>query len=1180
MMIFDMAGARRFSQLALLGLGLVAVTQVAYSAPPGNSGKVVLRVAKDKTAEYASIQAAIEAAPAGATIRVGPGVYEENLRVRKPLILEGAGWSQTTIAAPHREMTAALGEAMEGFDRQYRAARTEQEKKALAEAFLDKYLPPALLVQDARGVQIRGLKITASDPAPDSPQPAEWLAVLRRSQVQITDCAVVGSPSGGLSVVDGSDVEIRRCLVAAVWDTGITVGEREAGANVRATIADCDVRNCHYAGICIRPGSHAVVERCRISGAAWHGIRYDDSSPTIVGNLISANARCGIYASGKTAATVKQNLFLKNEINGMSCWFGNCDTIAENTFAGNVREALSVIGDSQPRIERNIFFGHPKAITCGYARDKTPGASSVASPTLPKNLFWKNGSNVSRANPKAEGTPNPWEDVPLGPDTASVLLDPGFTKAEAGDYSLSPDSPARREGIGVVKPLELASPWPLQPEERAIIPDGPSRDSNLWKKPAVKQRPPRPTPESAPKPPAGPPPPIVLLYHNDPAVRIRTIEALAATRDPSLIDDLIRAHAVEFYTPVHNAYFTALRAMTGQRVPRGPGAWKSWLAQEAAAGRLKIDYLPLQPDALPPDERAKIQPLVAQLGPEHLDRVAKALAAKGLDTMARSEALRYLVANDHREDVQKFLQSDWLVRLLALDDLNPPMINALAYVFSGLADPGPLRERVNAQLRECLDSKDPIVLANTLHVLAGVEGFSTVFVVPDVAEKVRKLLDHPAAQVAAQARRAMNRVDPKWAATVVPYEEALVDLYETLGREYPCFVIKGIDWKAVGKELLPRAKQVKSESEFGLLCLELVARLEDSHAQLGRATASPPVIPLPRYDSGFACLLDDRGKPVVYHVDRGGPAEQAGVRVGMTVLSIQGKPAEEILAAQMKQLSRYIGYSSDRFLRYHAAQFLPRQMERGAAVALEFQDVEGKTHKFSLPAALDVRYLPRLPVPIPGIRDSGNVSWALLPVGQASSLSSSVGRVSNPSPETGRVENSSYHIGYIYVRRIQNDLLEQLDRAVGEVKDARGLVIDVRGNSGGGFDAPRAHRNFALDDKEEPDRPRFRGPIALLIDSRCISAGEGWASWFVATKRARLFGEATAGASSRKKTYTLKNGLYTVTFPIKAYTGFLDRPIERRGLEPDVPLRQNARDLAAGRDTVLEAAKRYILEQK
>ena len=102
--------------------------------------------------------------------------------------------------------------------------------------------------------------------------------------------------------------------------------------------------------------------------------------------------------------------------------------------------------------------------------------------------------------------------------------------------------------------------------------------------------------------------------------------------------------------------------------------------------------------------------------------------------------------------------------------------------------------------------------------------------------------------------------------------------------------------------------------------------------------------------------------------------------------------------------------------------------------------------------------------------------------------------------------------------------------------------------------------------------------MALVIDARSISAGEGWASWFVANKRARVFGEATAGASSRKRTYTLENGFYAITFPVKAYRGYLDRPIERLGLVPDVPLRQNARDLTAGCDTVLEAARQYLLK--
>jgi len=48
--------------------------------------------------------------------------------------------------------------------------------------------------------------------------------------------------------------------------------------------------------------------------------------------------------------------------------------------------------------------------------------------------------------------------------------------------------------------------------------------------------------------------------------------------------------------------------------------------------------------------------------------------------------------------------------------------------------------------------------------------------------------------------------------------------------------------------------------------------------------------------------------------------------------------------------------------------------------------------------------------------------------------------------------------------------------------------------------------------------------------------------------------------------------------PVRPYGGFLDRPIERRGLEPDVEVRQSAADLAKGRDTVLEAARQYLLE--
>jgi C-terminal processing protease CtpA/Prc len=386
----------------------------------------------------------------------------------------------------------------------------------------------------------------------------------------------------------------------------------------------------------------------------------------------------------------------------------------------------------------------------------------------------------------------------------------------------------------------------------------------------------------------------------------------------------------------------------------------------------------------------------------------------------------------------------------------------------------------------------------------------------------------------------------------VDYGLAFRDLYDHLGRRYPCFEMKGIDWRRVGDDLLPRAAQVRTENEFGLLCLELVANLKDSHAGVLAGSAKPPQPPLPLWDPGLACLLDDRGRPVVFHVDRNSPAALGGVKVGMTVVAVDDKPAGQAMDEWMRLTSRYAGYSSDRCLRYDAARMFLRRHRRGELVRIKVEEVKGGLRSFELSAQMGVRYIPRLPVPIAGIRDSADVSWKRL----------------------------QEDIGYLYVRRVRPDLPELLDRAIKELKGVHGLILDVRGNGGGGFDGLRAVRNFNVEDGTEPLRPRYAGPIAMLIDERCISAGEGWASWFVANRRARLFGSATAGASSAKETYTLSNGLYQVVFAVGARRGFLDRPIEGRGLEPDVPVRCTAADLAAGKDTVLGKARRYLIDRR
>ncbi len=383
------------------------------------------------------------------------------------------------------------------------------------------------------------------------------------------------------------------------------------------------------------------------------------------------------------------------------------------------------------------------------------------------------------------------------------------------------------------------------------------------------------------------------------------------------------------------------------------------------------------------------------------------------------------------------------------------------------------------------------------------------------------------------------------------YVKAFRELHEHIGAVYPNFKLKGIDWAAVGRELLPRAAAAETDREFGLLVEELVARLEDSHAWVVEGKETPPSPDLPEWGPMLACLTDDRGRAVIYHVARETDAWKAGVRPGLTVVSVNGVEAEQAIKNWMQQRRKFIGYSSDRALRYDAVRFFFRQRKRNAAVSLVLENLDGSKRKVELKADLRVWYIPRLPVPREGIDDGGgDVEWVKLKDG----------------------------IGLIYVRRIKEGLELKLDQALSSLGAVKGLIIDLRGNSGGGFNPATAFQNFDLakSDKPEPHRPHFAGPIALLIDERCISAAEGWASWFVAAKRARLFGTATAGASARKETYTLSNEMYKVQIPVKAYTGSLDRPIERRGIEPDVEVRCRASDLAGGRDTVAQSAIEWL----
>lgn len=154
-----------------------------------------------------------------------------------------------------------------------------------------------------------------------------------------------------------------------------------------------------------------------------------------------------------------------------------------------------------------------------------------------------------------------------------------------------------------------------------------------------------------------------------------------------------------------------------------------------------------------------------------------------------------------------------------------------------------------------------------------------------------------------------------------------------------------------------------------------------------------------------------------------------------------------------------------------------------------------------------------------------------------------------------------------------------------------GLVIDLRGNPGGitamgsgicGWLSDRrlllgtmhlreGHMGFTV----SPQEGAFLGPVALLIDSGSASTSEIMAAGLQEAGRVRVFGETSPGAALPSLFKALPTGdlLQHAIADLQTPRGVL---IEGRGVVPDEPVRRTLQDLAAGRDPVLAAARRWL----
>jgi tricorn protease len=351
----------------------------------------------------------------------------------------------------------------------------------------------------------------------------------------------------------------------------------------------------------------------------------------------------------------------------------------------------------------------------------------------------------------------------------------------------------------------------------------------------------------------------------------------------------------------------------------------------------------------------------------------------------------------------------------------------------------------------------------------------------------------------------------------------------------------GVDWAALKAKYRPLAVDAEIKDEFYAVVSQMLGELRASHLGIfagpdadEEAGRSAPAT------GGLAMELDPEPAPGggrrVVSVRPKGPADEAGLRVGDVVRSVNGKTLEA-----RTDLDRVLAGTA------------------GKEVPVTFAKGDGSGEKtVALKAAS------------PG---------ALAALERQTWVERTTKRVQ---------EATKGRAGYIHLDQMDQANQQRFDAALAELdQDAKvtGLVLDVRNNGGGNI---HPHLLEALSSKpyirfqpREGTRQTQPGlhwgkPVVLLVNERSFSDAEVFPWAFRELKLGKIVGVPTAGGVIGTNDVTLSDGT-RFRLPAIGWYGLDGTNLEHVGCKPDVLVEETPEDRLAGRDPQLEKALEILL---
>jgi len=405
------------------------------------------------------------------------------------------------------------------------------------------------------------------------------------------------------------------------------------------------------------------------------------------------------------------------------------------------------------------------------------------------------------------------------------------------------------------------------------------------------------------------------------------------------------------------------------------------------------------------------------------------------------------------------------------------------------------------------------------------------------------------------APEAETAPDPNWPET---RDQTFEIVWATVNESYYDATFGGVDWAAVREKYRQELPKAGDKEALRSLLLAMLGELRRTHFSI-ESREMAVFTPAERTRMGTVGLelayVEDA--VAVEAVKPGSAAARAGLVAGDVILQLDNLEFARLRAyleqTQLLPARRALYLAGLAASRLHGAV--------GSMVHLRVRDPDGKER----PVELTI--------------EANEGPWSE-PVGNFPSM---------PVECTSAIGPDG--LAYLHFNVFARQAMKDIRAVLHDVPADGGLVIDLRGNPGGisvmapgisGWlsDHPfslgtmhlrQGHLGFAV----APQAHAFLGPVALLIDSGSASTSEIMAAGLQEAKRARVFGEASAGAALPSLFKTLPTGdlLQYAIADMQTPGGVL---IEGRGVVPDETVRRTLTDLAAGRDPVLVAAQRWL----